>query len=1226
MLSAVNLSGLCHWPFPAGAASLRSRRLVLWLSGQESPPLLLFVVFLEPALCDHPGLWHPALAALRCASGRGSFGLLRPDWLVSGTCSHLTSLWTLSSPCMVYFLVILLVILSFVNHYSYSAAKSTQAESASSCPVASPQDWQETSGFAVLGSARACSTEAPFEGLGVSCKDQSSDGEANATRMVMRQLQKDEIPSSVVLRPLWREMGRLCHSHFHSKVKLPEPLHLRTGGDQLHALEWTRLAEEPQTEPTSRQRSQQAEAQSVAVQRWEERQARSQQRQGQGRSNPCATTASAHHGAECLTPTLDLNANSSGLRTTAWRIGSRTETQRSLRPAQQTGSRLAQYRSPSLCPERRHKGCEHNCQAATPRRERPHQGGESHGCCDQLPDKPACKLAFFHHSLTEHMEGVYLPVSTTGTEVSGRDSSCERSTCKGEGKGPGRIWQQRHQDRDRRDGDCLRRGGQQTTGRQGIHRTDSWRAPEHDDEPPRTVSNGRTGTHRSSEECKETSQRRDRREGDARRTSRRSTSRSLGAFLQAWSIVACGYIDRGAETLCTCPMTLKWNHSVVQQPDFLTSWMASERALGLHLELHPFDFNVPVCLEPALGLPAPKYRSHNRFRVRFADNFELFTGLESTTAWSRHLLPLDVHGQSMSRDKSFVELELCKDPLHRVEPLCPYDLHEHSAPHGQWLKAYGVPASPEAFCPLNPILPTCAGQAKWHTDIPPIDSIDEVPAVEAEVNDDPNPEGRPRRLRDGPDQRQPGWMQALWNILQESGHIEMLEEGAVAYLNSHYVSHQRHRRNDSPRPVRIDMDYETWEEGFRFVWEDLADPDAVMEVYVVAPSPPLTIFQGTVGTVILVQHPLPDHLACVITCILGAPPEARITETAHSFETLMEYDNIIRASDMAEVCRMGETYHLCDLKIGRLTLPPGQVVRIQNGLGLQLHLLNSDDDIPIEIVDEDQSMMQTFTSSSSSSPSPSTEAPSRYASRVFQFDGSFCDGILSWETSERFWEALGLIVRLPRSHIRAVHPVRDPPADLRVDFQKVFILHSYRDQCPADQMRVILLDVLYADNDVPERSVRWVPFKVTRESLLKLLRLEGLCWWVTDECTIWQNGYIVPVNQLDPLDVFNGDYMERPCDSILGNDPIFQNRWLFSNQWKFLDRSSLHLAKLIFGNLWHGLQSLHKSITWKFLQLGSFQNSEVSLTWKFPELGSFSNLEVSLWYMNYNIYIYICLC
>ena len=575
-------------------------------------------------------------------------------------------------------------------------------------------------------------------------------------------------------------------------------------------------------------------------------------------------------------------------------------------------------------------------------------------------------------------------------------------------------------------------------------------------------------------------------------------------------------------------MTLQWNHPVVHQPDFLPSWMASARALDLHLELHPFDFNVPVCLDKALGLPAPRYRSHKKLQVCFADSFEFFSGLESTPTWSRCILPLEVHGQTTSWSTVVDEPETSADPLHGVEPPRPLDLplHAKHVQHGLWCGIRDDPARCEEFCPLNPVSPSFDGHVQRNFETPPADSIDEVPAAAPEADEDPQQEGQPRRLRDGPDQHQPVWMQPLWNLLQESGHIEMLEEGLVAYLNSHYVSHQRHRRNDSPRPVRIDMDYETWEEGFRFVWEDLADPEAAMEVYVVAPSPPLTMFQGTVGTVILVQHPLPDHIACVITCVLGAPPEARITETAHSFEPLMEYDTVIRASDMAEVCRMGETYHLCDLKIGRLTLPPGQAVQLQNGLGLQLQLLNSDDDIPIEIVDEDQSLMQTFASSSSGSPSPSTEAPTRYMSRVFKFDGSFCDGALSWDTSERFWDALGNMLHLPRSNIRAVYPVRDPPADLQVNFQRVFIVHSFCDRRPADQMRVVLLDVHYENSDLLERSIKWVPFKLTSDSLLKLLRLEALCWWVTDECTIWQNDHLVPVNQLDPIDVFHGDYLK----------------------------------------------------------------------------------------------------
>ena len=47
----------------------------------------------------------------------------------------------------------------------------------------------------------------------------------------------------------------------------------------------------------------------------------------------------------------------------------------------------------------------------------------------------------------------------------------------------------------------------------------------------------------------------------------------------------------------------------------------------------------------------------------------------------------------------------------------------------------------------------------------------------------------------------------------------------------------------------------------------------------------------------------------------------------------------------------------------------------------------------------------------------------------------------------------------------------------------------------------LIVDVEFAEADLNDRSVRWIPFKVTRDSLLNLLYLDGLCWWVTDECT-----------------------------------------------------------------------------------------------------------------------------
>ena len=187
-------------------------------------------------------------------------------------------------------------------------------------------------------------------------------------------------------------------------------------------------------------------------------------------------------------------------------------------------------------------------------------------------------------------------------------------------------------------------------------------------------------------------------------------------------------------------MTLQWNHSVVQQPDFLTSWMASERALGLHLELHPFDFNVPECLVPALGLPVPRLRSHNPFRVRFADNFEFFTGPESTKTWSRSILPIDVHAQSTSWRAFIDEPETSVDPLHRVEPPCLYALPSAVLHAHQGLCPGVCDASPSFGLPLF------AGHSRQILGMAPMDSIDDAPAGAVDAEADQQPEGQPRRL------------------------------------------------------------------------------------------------------------------------------------------------------------------------------------------------------------------------------------------------------------------------------------------------------------------------------------------------------------------------------------------------------------------------------------------------------------------------------------------------
>ena len=167
-------------------------------------------------------------------------------------------------------------------------------------------------------------------------------------------------------------------------------------------------------------------------------------------------------------------------------------------------------------------------------------------------------------------------------------------------------------------------------------------------------------------------------------------------------------------------------------------------------------------------------------------------------------------------------------------------------------EVHGIHAGP----PFDP----CGRLTKSHVDLrrgSVTCSLDD-PTMEPPLRPPPDALGQPHRPFDqGPSHEYPAWFHALWSIVHNHGHIEMAEEGPVAYFNSHYISHQGHRRNAEPRPVRFDFDFSTWEAMLRWTWHDLEDATSPMNVVIVDPTPPVTMFQGTIGTLLLIQHPLP---------------------------------------------------------------------------------------------------------------------------------------------------------------------------------------------------------------------------------------------------------------------------------------------------------------------------------------------------------------------------------
>lgn len=84
------------------------------------------------------------------------------------------------------------------------------------------------------------------------------------------------------------------------------------------------------------------------------------------------------------------------------------------------------------------------------------------------------------------------------------------------------------------------------------------------------------------------------------------------------------------------------------------------------------------------------------------------------------------------------------------------------------------------------------------------------------------------------------------------------------------------------------------------------------EVYLVAPDPPVSVLHGTVGTILVVQHPDPLRAACVTTAFPAEGQLAHKIELAHSLELRTPYDQVLSAGRVPDTCLRGDILMLPD--------------------------------------------------------------------------------------------------------------------------------------------------------------------------------------------------------------------------------------------------------------------------------------------------------------------------
>ena len=188
--------------------------------------------------------------------------------------------------------------------------------------------------------------------------------------------------------------------------------------------------------------------------------------------------------------------------------------------------------------------------------------------------------------------------------------------------------------------------------------------------------------------------------------------------------------------------------------------------------------------------------------------------------------------------------------------------------------------------------------------------------------------GRPPRVQS------PLWQQEIWDLLCDEGATEMEEEGPIIYVRSFFISHINTPINRVSRPLRFDVEHETWEASARFMWEDFVDPQAPLELFIAHPDPPTTIFEGTVATVDVVQHPVPHKAAIVITALPDAPEVRHARHVALSADPAVTQAQLVAAAEVQDLCNTPG----CSTWIGSRELPVDEHIRTHDGLGLQIKI------------------------------------------------------------------------------------------------------------------------------------------------------------------------------------------------------------------------------------------------------------------------------------------------
>ena len=361
-----------------------------------------------------------------------------------------------------------------------------------------------------------------------------------------------------------------------------------------------------------------------------------------------------------------------------------------------------------------------------------------------------------------------------------------------------------------------------------------------------------------------------------------------------------------------------------------------------------------------------------------------------------------------------------------------------------------------------------------------------------------------------------------------------------------YIDHATIRRWTAPRILQLVGPPRGWEQQFSSLWVDQINPAEWFDVTVVYPDPPRSYGQAYVVMDLIVTQSLQmDRFPGLITIIPTGPEAFGLFAVAASFEPYVSGFDIVQSADATTICRFQD----CTVTFGwqeiPFTLRRHHVMAHGYGFQIQIRPLPEGRSASSSSSQAGSSTDSAFSRVTTNETAPSrprtmpnheqiSMADPRFTTplHLYQLEGhevvmQLINAQLAQPTHE-----MANALRVPLNCIEALHimpiaPDGFPELAIPAVVQRVGDIDRYSTD------RLIVIDTIYhhhpsqagiTNQPTVVRAVQRVTSEVTRQQILFKAGVFHYCQYLQEACAVSLDGFLWPVNHVDPRPVSHGSY------------------------------------------------------------------------------------------------------